>query len=67
MIDKVCKILASFVLQEYRLPVVCMSRTDIDEPRQPEVLAVANPPETVSRKYFEQAFVASAQEARPEA
>ncbi|MGO9338874.1 MAG: hypothetical protein ACLPY1_15355 [Terracidiphilus sp.] len=67
MIDEIGTVLASFVLKKYSLPVVRMACTDIDQPRQPEILAVRNPPETVARKYLKYAFVVPAQEARPKA
>jgi hypothetical protein len=67
VIHKVRTILALFTFKKYRLPVVCMACAYIDEPSQPEVSAVRNPPEVVSRKYLKQALVVPTQEARSEA
>jgi hypothetical protein len=52
VVDEKYFYLAILVLQEDRLPVVRVFGTNVDQPRQPEVIEVSNPLECHTRKHI---------------
>jgi hypothetical protein len=52
VVDKYCIDSAFLLIEEQRLPVVCMSSADIDEPRKPESLTIPNSSQTAAGKNF---------------